>query len=150
MKKIYCDGSSLGNPGPGGWACLLLLEDGSGKQEFGHSEGLFVTNNQMELTAAIEGLQFVQPGEEVTVYSDSQYVVNCFNQKWYVKWMKNNWKTSSGGYVLNQELWEELIELNAQRQVTWVWVRGHNGNTYNEWVDKLAREQALESKNGNS
>lgn len=150
MHHLYTDGSCLGNPGPGGWAYIVLSPTGTRVEGFGHSEGLHVTNNQMEMTAVIEGLSIISEGEDITVYSDSQYVINCFNKKWYVKWRKNNWRTASGNAVLNPELWEELLDLAEARNVIWVWVRGHAGNKLNEEVDILARTQANESKFGSA
>ena len=121
MTDIYTDGSCLGNPGPGGWAAILM----SGEEPLRLSGGEpATTNNRMELTAAIEGLEAVSAGSVVTVYSDSTYLVNT---------MTRNWKRNA-----NHDLWQRLDQLRAERQVQWGWVKGHNGHPLNEEADRLA------------
>ena len=96
------------------------------------------TNNQMELTAVIEGLKALKEPCKVTVYSDSAYVVNAFNQDWITGWINNNWRNSKKDPVANKELWEELIALTKKHTVEFIKVKGHAGNKYNEICDKLA------------
>lgn len=140
---IYCDGSCLGNPGAGGYAALLVSTV-KGK----HTERLLTgfelntTNNKMELSAAICGLTKLKTSCQVTVYSDSNYVVQGMRE-WMKKWKKNNFHNSSGKPVANRELWEELDNISSQHDVNWVWVKAHNGHIENERVDQAAREAAL-------
>ena len=137
MKKVtlYTDGACSGNPGKGGWGAVLLFGTFE-KQLSGMSES--TTNNQMELTAVIEGLKALKEPCEVMVYSDSAYVVNAFNSNWIEGWQKNNWKNSKKEPVANRELWEELIELTKVHSVTFNKVKGHAGDKYNEICDTLA------------
>ena len=121
MVDIYTDGSCLNNPGPGGWAAIVILEDGPHRLSGGDPQ---TTNNRMELMAAIKGLEAVSADTAVTVHSDSQYLVNT---------MTKNWKRN-----VNRELWEQLDRLSAGRQVAWNWVRGHAGHPLNEEADRLA------------
>ena len=124
MIRIYTDGSCLGNPGPGGWAAVIE-QDGAKHSMAGREDD--TTNNRMELLAAIMGLEAVPNRSEVTLLSDSQYLVNT---------MTKNWKRNA-----NQDLWARLDELVKQRRVTWEWVRGHAGNPGNEEADALANKQ---------
>ena len=119
--NIYTDGACLGNPGPGGWGAIVT-GDGEDRPLSGADPA--TTNNRMELMAAIKGIEAVAPGRAVTIHSDSQYLVNT---------MTKNWKRSK-----NQDLWARLDTLAAERQVSWKWVRGHAGHTYNEKADRLA------------
>ena len=137
MKKVtlYTDGACSGNPGKGGWGAVLIYGEIE-KQMSGVAEE--TTNNQMELTAVIEGLKALKEPCEVLVYSDSAYVVNAFNQKWIEGWIKNNWRNSKKDPVANRELWEELIVLTNTHQVTFNKVKGHAGDKYNEICDTLA------------
>ena len=137
MKKVtlYTDGACSGNPGKGGWGAVLLFGKFE-KQLSGMSET--TTNNQMELTAVIEGLKALKEPCEVMVYSDSAYVVNAFNNNWIEGWQNNNWKNSKKEPVANRELWEELIELTKVHTVTFNKVKGHAGDKYNEICDTLA------------
>ena len=121
MTDIYTDGSCLVNPGPGGWAAIVMSDEEPLRLSGGEPE---TTNNRMELTAAIEGLEAVPAGSVVTVYSDSSYLVNT---------MTKNWKRNA-----NHDLWQRLDRLRAERQVSWEWVRGHNGHPLNEEADRLA------------
>ena len=137
MKKVtlYTDGACSGNPGRGGWGAVLLFGTYE-KQMSGVSEN--TTNNQMELTAVIEGLKALKEPCEVMVYSDSAYVVNAFNNNWIEGWQKNNWRNSKKDPVANRELWEELISLTTTHKVTFNKVKGHAGDKYNEICDSLA------------
>ncbi|HEY4331391.1 MAG TPA: ribonuclease H [Ilumatobacteraceae bacterium] len=134
MIEIYTDGACAGNPGPGGWAWAVAPEGvPSGFGGEAHS-----TNQRMEICAALEALRS-NPGE-ITIVSDSTYVVNCINNRWYVKWERNGWKNSAKQPVANQDLWKPLIELYTARRPAPVfrWVKGHSGNRLNDLVDQLA------------
>lgn len=138
MKKviIYTDGACSGNPGPGGWGTILMC-NGIKKEISGGNKD--TTNNIMEVTAVIEGLKLLKYPCEVEIYSDSAYVVNAFNQNWIKGWKKNGWKNSSKEEVKNKELWQELDELVNSHQVTFIKVKGHSDNEYNNRCDELAR-----------
>jgi ribonuclease HI len=134
---IYADGACRGNPGPGGWAALLLL--GEREKEISGSEA-HTTNNRMELLAAIRALEALKkPGTTARVYTDSQYVIKGISE-WVASWKKRGWKTADKKPVKNQDLWEQLDALAAQHDVEWHWVRGHSGVEGNERVDRLANE----------
>ena len=135
MILIYTDGSTLKNPGPGGWAALLM-ENGGVRELTGTDPA--TTNNRMEMMGVIEGLRTTPYGAEVQVYSDSAYVVNCFLQKWFVKWKRNGWVNSMGKPVENQDLWEVLLGLVRDRQVEFVKVKGHASNEFKNRCDELA------------
>ena len=139
MEKviIYTDGACSGNPGPGGWGAILMYKDNKKEISGGKKN---TTNNEMELTAVIEGLKLLKYPCEVEVYSDSAYVVNAFLQKWIDNWIKNNWKTSNKEPVKNQELWKELYELTKTHKVKFIKVKGHSDNEFNNRCDELARE----------
>lgn len=133
MIHIYTDGACLGNPGPGGWAAILHTEDG-GKTVLQGGERS-ATNNRMEVTAAIKGLEVVQPGESACVHTDSQYLVHT---------MTRGWKR-----LANKDLWEKLDSLVSGKNVTWEWIRGHNGHVLNEEADSIAVAQAAAHSKGN-
>ena len=133
---IYTDGACSGNPGPGGWGAILMYKDNK-KEISGGKEN--TTNNVMELTAVIEALKLLKFPCKVNLYSDSAYVVNAFNQKWIYGWMKNGWKNSSKEPVKNKELWQELYQLTKIHEVTFIKVKGHSDNEYNNRCDELAR-----------
>ncbi|MBQ3116826.1 MAG: ribonuclease HI [Alphaproteobacteria bacterium] len=136
MKKIelYTDGACSGNPGNGGWGYLLKYRDVQ-KENYG---GLpQTTNNQMELTAVIEGLKALKEPCHIDLYTDSKYVLEGAT-KWLVGWKEKGWKKADKKMVLNQELWQELDSLLSQHQIEWHWVKGHAGHPENERVDKLA------------
>lgn len=145
MEKvtIYTDGACSGNPGPGGWGCVLIY-NGNEKELYGNSND--TTNNIMEITATLEALKALKFPCEVDLYSDSAYVVNCFNQGWIYNWIKKGWKTASGQPVKNRELWEELYSLTQIHNVTFHKVKGHANNKYNNRCDELARN-AITEKN---
>ena len=137
LKKIeiFTDGAFSGNPGPGGWGCILRY--GNAEKELSGGEG-DTTNNRMELTAAIEGLKALKEKCEVTLYTDSQYVANGINKGWARSWQKNGWIKSDKKPAQNRELWEELLSLIDRHEVSVVWVKGHNGHPENERCDRLA------------
>ena len=137
MKKvtIYTDGACSGNPGPGGWGSILMF--GEIKKEISGAVKE-TTNNIMEITAVIEALKCLKEECEVEVYSDSAYVVNAFNQGWIANWIKNNWRNSSKEPVKNKELWQELIALTEKHKVTFIKVKGHSDNEFNNRCDELA------------
>ena len=132
---IYTDGACSGNPGPGGWASILMA--GGVKKELSGGE-LDTTNNRMELMAVIEGLSALKRPCKVDIYSDSAYVVNAFSQNWIEKWVKNGWKNSAKAEVANTDLWKRLIELTEMHDVTFHKVKGHADNEFNNRCDELA------------
>ena len=140
MQKvtIYTDGACSGNPGPGGWGAILMYNDI--KKEISGGEKN-TTNNQMELTAAIEALNQLKVPCEVTLYSDSAYLINCFLNNWLEGWKKKNWVNSKREAVKNRDLWEELDRLSQVHKITWVKVKGHSDNQYNNRCDELARNE---------
>ena len=138
MKEviIYTDGACRGNPGPGGWGALIKF-DTAEKEIFGGQNN--TTNNQMELSAAIEGLSILKEPCDVELYTDSKYVMDGITQ-WIQNWKKNNWKTSAKKEVKNKELWQQLDQLMSYHQVQWHWVKGHSGDPGNETADILANK----------
>lgn len=131
---IYTDGASSGNPGPGGWGAVVLRD---GKvREIGGGESK-TTNNRMEMAAAIGALKETEEGDQIDLYTDSQYLINGIT-KWVFGWMRNDWKTQAKQDVLNKDLWQALQELAAERKVNWVAVRGHAGSKLNNRVDEIA------------
>ncbi len=139
MIKIYTDGSCIGNPGNGGWAAILLINEKKIKIK-GYNKN--TTNNQMELTAPIKALKKIPISEKIEIYTDSKYVKIGITE-WVTKWKKNNWKTSSKKKVKNIDLWKELDNLNEKYHIKWCWIKGHSGNILNDEVDQLAREAAM-------
>ena len=136
MEKIviYTDGACKGNPGPGGWGVLILLENEQIELSGGSKE---TTNNQMELTAVIKALNFFEKKIKVDLYTDSKYVMDGITD--YVKkWKINGWQTANKKPVKNMNLWKILDELNNLHDINWNWVRGHSGNPENEKADALA------------
>lgn len=142
---IYTDGACSGNPGPGGYAAIIMAE-GNKKEIFGAEKD--TTNNRMELMAAIEGLKALKRPCEVTLYSDSAYLVNAYNNGWIYGWKKNGWKTSSKEIVKNIELWQEIELLRQVHTVTFVKVKGHADNEYNNRCDELAVAAIQKLQNG--
>ncbi len=132
---IYTDGSCSGNPGPGGWGAVLRYK-GVQKELSGGEES--TTNNRMELTAAIKALSALKEPCEVSLYTDSKYLSDAFNNGWIYAWAKNGWKKSDKKQVLNTDLWQELYALMKEHDVTLVWVKGHAENEYNNLCDALA------------
>ncbi len=138
---IYTDGACSGNPGPGGWGAILMFNDIK-KEIYGSKKE--TTNNIMELTAALEALKLLKYPCEVTLYSDSAYLVNGFINGWIYNWKKNNWITSSKEPVKNKELWEELYKMTQIHKIQFVKVKGHSDNKYNNRCDELARNAILD------
>jgi len=136
---IYTDGACLGNPGPGGYGVVLL--HGKDRKEFSRGFRL-TTNNRMEMLACIVGLQALKDPCAVTLYSDSQYVINSMTKGWAKRWKKNKWKRN-GEDVPNADLWDKMLGLCDKHKVKFNWVRGHSGNKENERCDQLARQAAL-------
>lgn len=137
MKKVtlYTDGACSGNPGKGGYAAILIYK-GLEKEIVGGEE--VTTNNRMELAAVINGLEALKEPCLVEVYSDSQYVVGAMNEGWLDGWRKNGWKTSAKKPVKNPDLWQKLYELTLKHKVTFIKVKGHADNEYNNRCDQLA------------
>ena len=136
---IYTDGACSGNPGPGGWGVLIEIDNENIELSGGDRE---TTNNRMELMAAIKALEEIDQDYEITLYTDSNYVKDGITS-WISNWKKNNWKTASKKDVKNKELWIRLDEAIKDKNISWVWVKGHAGNAGNEQADYLARS-ALE------
>lgn len=134
--KIYVDGACRGNPGPGGWGALLRYKN---REKSISGAEVFTTNNQMELTAAIEALACLTSSCRVDLTTDSRYVQQGVTQ-WLAGWKKNGWKTSQKKPVKNRELWQALDALIQKHEVHWHWVKGHSGHKENEWADHLANE----------
>lgn len=137
MKEvtIYTDGACSGNPGPGGWAAILMY--GEHRKELSGAEK-HTTNNRMEIQAVMEALSRLKEPCRVKVYSDSAYVVNCFQQQWHVNWERRGWKNSKNQPVENQDLWKALLEAMKPHQVEYVKVKGHSDNPWNNRCDELA------------
>ncbi|QEN06229.1 ribonuclease HI [Thiospirochaeta perfilievii] len=138
---IYTDGGCTGNPGPGGWGSVLLVD---GKEILLSGGDESTTNNKMELTAVIKALEYI--GAEfgfknnLSIYTDSQYVKNGITS-WIINWEKNGWKTAAKKPVKNKELWIELRTLTKMTEIKWFWVKGHSGDKYNEICDSLVAEE---------
>ena len=141
---IYTDGACSGNPGTGGYGTVLVYIDSDGiKHEKELSAGYKqTTNNQMELMAVIAGLEALKKPCDITVYSDSKYVVDAFNNNWIEGWIKKGWKTSGKTPVKNIDLWQRLLKAKEPHKVKFVWVKGHDGHEFNERCDKLATNAA--------
>ena len=140
--EIFLDGACKGNPGPGGYAAILKF----GNQEkeitgFHHR----TTNNRMELMAAIKALEQLKKPCKVKVYTDSNYLVKGMTS-WLPQWVKNNWRTSRKGKVLNKDLWQRLLRLSQSHEIEWNWIRGHAGHPENERCDYLAKAAIKKSR----
>ena len=136
---IYTDGACRGNPGNGGWGAVLVYH--GVERELSGGEAV-TTNNRMELTAAIEALSALREPCEVTLTSDSKYLVDAVTQGWALGWRARGWKRADRSPALNADLWQRLLELLERHTVTFVWVKGHDGHPYNERCDKLATAYA--------
>ena len=141
--EIYTDGACVGNPGPGGWAAIIIFENEK-KKLFGGEK--LTTNNRMELTGAIKGLEYFDLQEEkqlslkeIKIYTDSIYLKEGITS-WINNWEKNDWKTSDKKNVKNVDLWKKLRDLTKSKQIEWRWIKGHSGNPMNDLADKLAKE----------
>ena len=140
LKKvtIYTDGACSGNPGPGGWGAILMMDDYK-KEISGYSKN--TTNNIMEITAVLEAVKMLKYECEITIYSDSAYVVNAFLQGWIYNWQKNNWKTADKKPVKNKELWQELYTELSKHKFEFIKVKGHSDNEFNNRCDYLATNE---------
>lgn len=140
MKEItiYTDGACSFNPGPGGWAAVLKY--GEYEKELSGFIGE-TTNNRMEIFAAVQGLRALKEPCNVSIYSDSAYLVNAFQKGWIQNWQRNNWRNASKQAVENQDLWNQLLIVMSKHQVNWIKVKGHADNPYNNRCDELARAQ---------
>lgn len=152
--RIFTDGACSENPGPGGWAAVFNAADKCTTIS-GHES--LTTNNRMELRAVIESFKKIlkrpKRNVEYELYSDSAYVVNTINNNWIDMWRKNNWKTTKRDDVKNKDLWEELAYLQDRARKLGVYIKiikikGHAGNTFNELVDRLAKEESMKAKDG--
>ena len=141
--KIYTDGACSDNPGKGGWGAVLFYRDEK-REISGYEEN--TTNNKMELTAAIKALERLKEPCEVELYSDSAYLVNAFLEGWLTKWQMNGFKSSNKKPVQNVDLWQKLIELNNIHKITWIKVKGHADNVYNNRCDALATGEIAKHK----
>lgn len=133
--NIYTDGACRGNPGKGGWGAILKYGDRIKEISGGERE---TTNNRMELTAAIEALKLLKEPCQVTLTSDSKYLIDAIQKKWIDAWQKKGWKKADKSPVLNVDLWQALLEQLSRHEVEFVWVHGHAGHEYNERCDVLA------------
>jgi len=140
--EVFTDGACKGNPGPGGWG--VILRSGTHEKELSGSEP-GTTNNRMEMTAVLRALQALKAPCDVTLHTDSRYVIDGMT-KWIHGWQKNGWKTAAKKPVLNAELWQELIAAARPHAIDWRWVKGHAGHAENERVDRLASDAALSVK----
>ena len=134
--KVYTDGACKGNPGPGGYGCIIV-QDGKTRELKGGNKS--TTNNIMEMTAIIVALQQLKEPCQVEITTDSQYVVKGMTE-WIDGWIRKNWVTASKQPVKNKDQWMKLLELSEPHKVKWVWVRGHNGHPENERADVLANQ----------
>jgi ribonuclease HI len=141
MKKVtvVTDGACLGNPGPGGWAALLMY---GGKERMLTGGEKDTTNNRMELLAVIKGLEALKEPCAVELITDSKYVCDAFLKGWLDQWQDNNWRTASKSPVKNKDLWEDLLSQADRHQITWKWVKGHADHEENNRVDEAARQAA--------
>ena len=143
--NLYTDGSARGNPdGPGGYGAILQYTDKAGTlHEREYSAGFVkTTNNRMELMAVIAGLEALNRPCEVSVYSDSAYVIKAFNEHWLDNWQKKNWMRGKNDPVKNVDLWKRLLSAATPHEITWTWIKGHAGHPENERCDKLATDAA--------
>ena len=142
--SVYTDGACSGNPGPGGWGSIIIRDNQ--ETEFSGFEAN-TTNNRMELTAVIQGLSALGDTTlPITVYTDSQYVVNAINQHWIDNWQVKGWINASKKPVANRDLWESIIVLNTKYNPTYVWVKGHSTNEFNNRCDALAVQAIQNNK----
>ena len=137
MKKvnIYTDGACSGNPGPGGWGAVLVYRGIEREMSGGEAS---TTNNRMELTAVIRALSALKEPCEVELCSDSKYVLDALTKGWAVGWRRNGWRKADKKPALNADLWEQLLDLVETHEMTYVWVKGHEGHPYNERCDAMA------------
>ena len=140
MKEItiYTDGACSGNPGPGGWACILIYQEKVLELSGYMPE---TTNNRMEVFAVIKAIEALKQPCMITIYSDSSYLVNAFNQHWIDNWQKNGWKTTERKPVENQDLWKYLLMIQKEHEVVFKKVKGHSNNKWNNRCDELATNE---------
>jgi len=136
LVTLYTDGACSGNPGPGGWAAIIV-EDADERVVSGAEP--HTTNQRMELLAAIEGLAAIPDRRRVALHTDSAYVMNCFRDRWWEKWERNGWLGAGKRPVTNRDLWERLLRETRRHEVVWHKVKGHSGHVMNDRVDALAR-----------
>ena len=141
--NIYTDGACKGNPGAGGYGVILEYNGHKKELSGGFAE---TTNNKMELLAAIAGLEALKEPCSVTLYSDSKYLTDSVNKRWVFAWRKNNWVKSDKKKALNVDLWERLLKQMDRHEVTFVWIKGHDGHPENERCDELAVAAAEKAK----
>ncbi len=134
---IYTDGSCSGNPGPGGWAALLMYGD---RERVITGAEKLTTNNRMELAAVVEGLRVLKEPCKVRIHTDSAYIANAFNDNWIENWIRRGWKTASKKPVKNQDLWKDMLSLMEKHEVSFIKVKGHADDDLNNRVDGLAVE----------
>ena len=139
--EIFTDGACKGNPGPGGWGAILRM--GGHEKEFSGGDPA-TTNNRMELTGAIRGLAQLTRPCDVTLYTDSRYVIDGIT-KWIHGWMKKGWVNAAKKPVANEDLWRDLLIVTKPHTISWQWVKGHDGHPENERVDKLASDEAIKA-----
>ena len=135
--EIYTDGACSGNPGSGGYGIVLKYKDNIKEISGGYRQ---TTNNRMELIAVIKGLEALKKPCEVKIYSDSKYIIDAVNKGWTEKWKENGWRLASNKPTKNADLWIKLLNLAKKHKITWVWVKGHDVNLYNNRCDQLAQE----------
>ena len=135
---IYTDGACLGNPGKGGWAAIIIEPTGE-RKIVGYEKS--TTNNRMELKAVIEALKEIEVNSQISLFSDSKYVIDGIT-KWIKNWKINDWKTTDKKEIKNLDLWMDLDKLTSKLKITWNWVKAHSTDEYNNKVDKLARNEA--------
>ena len=150
MKKhvtIYTDGACSGNPGAGGYAAILMY---NGVEKIVSGAEMDTTNNRMELVAAIKGLIALKESYIVSLYSDSQYLTDAFNKDWLKSWAANNWRTTDKKPVKNVDLWQELLSLSKKHCITFIKVKGHSDNEFNNRCDKIAVEEYKRLQNSDT
>ena len=135
---IYTDGACIGNPGKGGWAAIIIEPTGE-REIVGFEKS--TTNNRMELKAVIEALKEIEINSQISLFSDSKYVIDGVT-KWINNWKINDWKTSNKKEIKNLDLWMDLDKLTSKFKITWNWVKAHSTDEYNNKVDRLARNEA--------
>lgn len=140
--KMYTDGACSGNPGPGGWGTILKYNNKEKQLSGGEKD---TTNNRMEMTAVIRGLEALNQPCKVEIFTDSQYVVNAVNKGWAVSWRNKGWKKADNKPALNSDLWEVLLDLLEKHDVTFNWIKGHAGHPENERCDEMAVRCASQS-----
>ena len=138
---IFTDGACLGNPGPGGYAAIITI---AGQEQVIVGRDRSMTNNKMEMTAAIDALEAVPQGLLIVIHSDSQYVIKGATE-WLIGWKAKGWRKADGKPVMNQDLWQRMDAVMVGRKITWKWVKGHAGHPENERVDALANGEAQQA-----